>query len=393
MMRIALVVSHPIQHLVPQYSSWAEIDGIEFKVFFASKQGLIPYVDQQFNRTVSWDLNMNFAHEFLNDADTKSVNKHTDSTDLNSKLSLFDPHLLIVYGYSQKLQRRAIAWGHESKTPICMISDSELHAKRNFALSFLKKIFLPSIYSRIDFFLTVGDSNETYHRLYGGKNHQFVRCSFPIERKSYDAAILGREITRKLVREKLNIPNEHKVVIQVGKLTRGKRPIDLIHFSNLMQTERDDITVILAGTGVDEEELKSQSGKIGPGGVVFAGFVNPSELPGYYLASDVYAHCSERDAHSLAISEAIYCGKPIVISSRCGSYGPTDDVRNGHNGWVYPCGDIAEFKRCLLNLFDNRIGAEHMGQNSTQIGRHNQQLAHSDALKQLINLVRHRSAL
>ena len=60
-----------------------------------------------------------------------------------------------------------------------------------------------------------------------------------------------------------------------------------------------------------------------------------------YCAADVYVHCSDNEPHSLAITEAIYCGLPVVLSDRCGSYGPTDDVQPGINGFVYRCGDVA----------------------------------------------------
>ena len=72
-----------------------------------------------------------------------------------------------------------------------------------------------------------------------------------------------------------------------------------------------------------------------------------------YCAADVYVHCSDNEPHSLAITEAIYCGLPVVLSDRCGSYGPTDDVQPGINGFVYRCGDVSDLSRCIVTRSKN----------------------------------------
>src|SRR4051812_33790575 len=66
--RLALVVSHPIQHFCPQYVSFAQNKNIAFKVFFASTMGFKKYVDPTFKKEIAWDnLNLDkFDHEFLN---------------------------------------------------------------------------------------------------------------------------------------------------------------------------------------------------------------------------------------------------------------------------------------------------------------------------------------
>jgi len=97
--------------------------------------------------------------------------------------------------------------------------------------------------------------------------------------------------------------------------------------------------------------------------VKMPGFIGVDELPEFYVASDVYAHPSMGDPHPLAISEALYCSLPVVVSDQVGSIGPTDDVQNGKNGWVYRTGDIATLAAILGNLIDHpevrlKAGAE-----------------------------------
>jgi len=386
--RIAVIVSHPIQHFVPQYKSWSNLENIELCVFFASKHGLLPYHDKNFGREVHWKgMQLDFKHEFLSGADTRGLGKKIDSTDLDNKLKSYKPDLMVVYGYSQRLQKRAIKWADKNKVSVCMISDSELHQKRPIIKQLAKRFILPLIYKKIDLFLSVGDANEAYYRYYGVKDQQMIRCFFPIDIEHYDEVLKNSDLARQRIREELGIPNDHKVLLNVGKLVSWKRQIDLVKLSNSIQNLNNKITIILAGTGPDEEYLRSQCENIGVGGVIFAGFVSPNILTEYYCAADAYVHTSEQEPHSLAISEAIYCGKPVILSDRCGSYGPSDDVRHGLNGFVYTCKDINDLTQKINYIFsDNEIESQ-TGCISSQISRSNQLLAHGKALKQTISIL------
>lgn len=383
--RIAIVVSHPIQHFCPQYSSWSRLDCLEVKVFFASRNGLDAYVDKGFGRSVKWDgLVMDFPHEFLPGAMGNEVDSQIDSPELPDFLSNYDPDIVLGYGYVQPLQRRAAAWAKINKKKMWMISDSELRSPRSVVTSLLKKFLLPRILSSVDTFLTVGDANEAYWREYGVSDFRLVRASFPIDVDSLDQAIEGRLQHRGHIRAKHKIPADHLIVLMVGKLVSRKRQRDLVQASNRLQNERIKFTVVLAGTGEDEDNIRALVRHEGTGGVVFAGFIPPQELVHYYMAADVYAHCSEFEAHSLAISEAIYAGLPVVVSDRCGSYGPSDDVRAGLNGFVYSCGDVGGLCKRLVQLGESTELRRLMGAESRKIGLANQELAHGKAVLQAI---------
>ena len=120
---------------------------------------------------------------------------------------------------------------------------------------------------------------------------------------------------------------------------------------------------------------------------MFAGFVRPERLAEYYCAADVYVHCSDNEPHSVAISEAVYCGLPVILSHRCGSYGPTDDVQPGLNGFVYRCGDLRDMSRRLTHVLGERDVHARMCEASTRLGGAHQRLAHGGALTQALALI------
>ena len=387
--RLAIVVSHPIQHFCPQYSSWARLDAVDLRVFFASRQGLDTYHDDDFARPVQWEgLPLDFPHEFLPGAANRRVTATLDAPAVEERLAGFRPHVLCVYGYSQRLQRRATAWGRRAGASVLMLTDSELRSKRSWMKRTVKALVLPRLLAGVDRFLTIGDANEAYLRRYGVADVRFVRCHYPIDVAPIDQALEARARIRAAVRERHGIPDHHRVLLMAGKLAAHKRQRDLVAFSNRIRRLCRDVTVILAGSGTEEQALRRLAQTEGPGGVVFVGFVQPRTLVDYYCAADAYVHCSESDPHPLAVSEAVYAGLPVVLSHRCGNHGPTDDVRPGLNGYVYPCGDVAALASALDRVFESRDRRAAMARASRCIGSSNQRLSHGEALLQAFESLR-----
>jgi glycosyltransferase involved in cell wall biosynthesis len=386
--RLAVVVSHPIPAFSPQYVSWASLPNVDLRVFFASSDGLREYFDDQFEKQVKWDgLVLDFPHEFIAGADDRRISEHMDAKRLDVHLDSFKPNIVLIYGYGQAVSRRAMRWARRSGADILMFADTEGRSHRSWVRRLAKKVLLPSLLKQVTLFLTVGDACEEYFRTHGVPDDRFIRCAFPVDCASFESRSGTNGQGKQQVRKLLNLPDQHKIVLNVGKLVPRKRQQDLVEFSNELQGRRDNVTVVLVGTGPDEAALRRLCRREGPGGVIFTGLVQPHRVVDYYHAADAYAACSYRDAHSYAISEAIYAGLPIVVSDRCGSYGPSDDVRPGLNGFVYPCANVRELSKRLLHLFDTPGLIASMSAASATIARHNQALAHGDALVQALTVI------
>ena len=130
--KIAIIISHPIQHFCPQYASYASLPGVKLEVFFASSLGYNSYYDEDFKSEVNWgNLYLDqFDHVFLNNGEVLKSTASLDAPELDTALESFDPDILIVNGYYQKYQRRAQKWARSNQKKICYISDSELKQKQ-----------------------------------------------------------------------------------------------------------------------------------------------------------------------------------------------------------------------------------------------------------------------
>jgi glycosyltransferase involved in cell wall biosynthesis len=83
--------------------------------------------------------------------------------------------------------------------------------------------------------------------------------------------------------------------------------------------------------------------------VRFLGFVNQSQLPAVYAASDLLVLPSGHEPWGLVVNEAMSCGIPAVVSDRVGAN--FDLITPGVTGEVYPSGNV----EALANIFRQLI--------------------------------------
>lgn len=381
------MVSHPIQHFCPMYAQLASTPLWDVHVLFAYYLGSRSYFDKGFGREVNWDgLRLNtFSHEFLNsEAPETIIPSQVDSRKTEDRLNAYSPDIVIIYGYIQPLQRRALNWANKLHIPVFMISDSELRSQRIWYRDLAKRIVIPPILRKVSAFLTTGDSNEDYYQRYGASPLNMYRTPFPIDIELYERAFADRVSLRSRLRGLHEISDDQIVVTMVGKFESRKRQRDLIEALAKCGDSASQVVLVFVGSGPLETELRNLAEKEVGARVIFAGFVSPQDLPGYYAATDVYAHASNYDPHPLAISEAIYMGCPIIASSAIGSVGPTDDVQIGANGLCFPVGNPNALQAMLLRFIQSPQMRSAFGTRSHQIAVDNQSRANGGGLRQAL---------
>ena len=354
--KVALIVSHPVQHFCPQYVSFARHPEIKFKVFFASALGFKKYTDPNFKREISWgNLNLDkFDHCFLNGEVVLPSDASLDAPQLDDQLSVFNPDVVISYGYFQKLQRRAQSWAKRKKIPVAYISDSEMRQHRSLVKRWIKYPLIRKYFSNVTFFLSVGDANEIYYRYYGASQDSIIRMHFPIDIDCYRQAFEQKQALNKRIRDEYSIPENEMVLSVVGKLVPWKNQDHIIEALSLLEKEDIKIHLFILGSGDMLEAWQRKANVLTLSKVYFPGFVPIETLPSYYAATDIYVHPAAVEPHSIAVSEAIYMGCPVILSDRCGSYGENDDVSPSRNGLVYSFGDIAALARSIKALVEDK---------------------------------------
>ena len=370
--RLAVVVSHPIQHFVPFYRALARNPHIELRVIYCSSIGLQRYFDAEMNVELAWEMDLlsGYEHVFLPESGRI---KRTDFWSVNNpsvirELDKFQPDVVNVYSYAQLTPLRTLLWCRHKRVPTIMWSDSELlHARAGWRRA-LKNVVLRSLYRSISGFLTVGDNNEAYLNHYGVGRERMFRTPFTIDEEHFAAVRERREAVRATARNALAIPEEAFVALFVGKLVAHKRPRDLLDAVLSLQTRQGGrpVYALFAGDGPLMGELRALAA-VARAPCVFAGFVNVDRLPSIYCTADVLVQPSEKDAHPLVVSEAAFLALPLIVSDRVGSVGPTDTARAGENASIYRCGDVCALARALQQLAGDSSYYRRMSEASRRI--------------------------
>lgn len=386
---IAVVVSHPIQHFCPQYVSWAKNKNIELKVFFSSSWGLKSFVDPDFKTEIAWgNLRLNeFNHVFLNGEQVLPVTKELDAPAMEQALVEFNPAVIIVYGYFQKLSRRAISWAEKNGVKIAYISDTENRQRKNKVKELLKYPLLRYYFSKMHFFLTVGNANEAYYRSMGVPEKKFIRMHFSIDLELYAWAYNQKEELRKAIRSKYRVPDNAFVMIVAGKLVSWKNQDHLIEVLKLINPDKTLIHLFILGSGNMQEFWQQKAQSVQGHKVHFTGFVTSTDLPAFYAASDLYVHPAMAEPHSLAVSEAIYMGLPVIVTDRSGSYGDTDDVQVGKNGYVYTFGNLQDLAKLIQRFAGDEVLLKNFQVYSHELGVKHQQRSHFGICDEFYGLI------
>ena len=371
--RLAIVVSHPIQHFVHLYRALAARDDLVVKVFYGSRMGLAAYHDREMAAVIKWagDMESGYDHEFLPGAERAerggffSMYNHG----VGAAVGAFKPDVVMLYGYAQANQLAMLAWCRWHGVPALMAGDGDNVARRGALKARIRAFVLNALLRRVSGFLTVGDQNEAMLASLGAPRERMFRAPFPIDEATYLDFAARRASERARIRNKHGVASNAFVFLFVGKLSARKRPADMVEAWSRMPPARDGerpIHLLFCGDGPDRGAVAGAIERT-RAPATLAGFINVDELPAYYCAADVLVHPAEHDPHPLICSEAACIGLPMILSDHVGAVGPTDIARDGVNAIVFPCGDADGLAAAMAKIADDAALFQKMANASRAI--------------------------
>lgn len=354
-LRLAVFVSHPIQHFAPWHREVAKRGEIDLKVFFSCDWGSSEYLDPEFNAKVEWDVPLldGYEYEFLPIAKRPATLSfwEVDNPTVVEALDSFRPDVIQVFGYSHRTSWRVARWTKQSAKPLLIYSDSHARATTPLWKRLPKKVIVQDFYSRVDGAFYVGDNNREYHRRYGIPDERLFRGMYPVDSDRLLAQSPETGDAREALRRSLGIPQNAFLVLFCGKYSDRKRPMDLLVAANEAGKQGLPVWCLFVGEGAERGALEQYCAREHFDRAVLTGFVNQSTIPDYYRASDVLAVTSSEDPHPLVVTEAAAFGLPTIVSDSIGCIGPNDTARAGFNAIVYPCGDTEQLYQAIKKLF------------------------------------------
>ncbi|SRR5579884_269660 len=158
-------------------------------------------------------------------------------------------------------------------------------------------------------------------------------------RPDYGAAAAG---ARRLRRD-LNVPEDRRVILSVGRLSREKDHATLLAaFAAL----REPAHLVLAGDGPERPRLEQLIARLGLTGRVTLAGQQPSAEP-YYSLADIAAIPSRTEGSSNALLEAMAAGVPVVATAVGGT---PETVAHEESALLVPPRDSAALSAAIARL-------------------------------------------
>ena len=118
---------------------------------------------------------------------------------------------------------------------------------------------------------------------------------------------------RQARRKALGIPEDHTVLLNLGRLGTEKNLSELIELFSLALRQNPKLTFLVVGDGPARQDLEALSQKLGiRDRVIFTGMVDPTEVHKYYQLGDLFVSASTSETQGLTYVEAAANGLPLL---------------------------------------------------------------------------------
>jgi glycosyltransferase involved in cell wall biosynthesis len=331
--RLAHLVSHPIQYFAPLYRVLAQRPEVELTVFFYSDETVREFADPGFGRRIEWDVSLldGYRHVFCASSRRTPISGGPlarRNFDVIPRLRGFD--VIWAHGYSHLTAWLAFLAARRRRQPFLLREESTLLPRRSWPRLALKAPALRLMFASA-WGLYIGEQNRRYLEHYGMAPERMFPARYAVDNSFFRGEAEQLRPLAPQLRKEFGLSPDWPVVLFCGKLIAKKQPL-LLADAFLRMRDRLPCSLLIVGDGELRPQLERMLG--GRPDVAFAGFMNQTEISRAYAGSDVLALPSALEPWGLTVNEAMCFGLPIVASDQVGC--AEDLVRPAWNGFIVP---------------------------------------------------------
>jgi glycosyltransferase involved in cell wall biosynthesis len=370
--RLAYLVSHPIQYQAPLLRRIAQEPDIDLTVFFGSDFSVRGYQDEGFGVGVKWDVPLvdGYSHEFLpalrdnaHPGPLSPVNYGIFSRLRGSRnAAAFD--VLWVHGYSSVNALHGMLAAKLLGIPVLVRAEPWLgDRERTGPTLAAKQLFFKVLRELVDGVLPIGSLNAAYWRHYLGEEFPQYLMPYAVDNHYFQSRANEARAGRASLQHELNLDPAQPVILFASKLQQRKRCGDLVEAYKKLVSEPGlgaHPYLVIVGDGEERAALEKHATDNGLDGIRFCGFRNQSELPRFFDLATVFVLPSRHEPWGLIVNEVMNAGRAVIVSDEVGCQ--PDLVEDGVEGCVFPAGDVAALTDALRRVLVSPEIAVAMGE-------------------------------
>lgn len=367
--RVAHVISHPIQYYVHLYRAISLLPDIDLTVFYLSDQGVNGYFDHDFQKQIRWDVDLLGGYESVFLASGKGGCK---------KFGLLR---MPDWQFLKRLinERYDVVWAHgwqdsnvlgaklitllQGKVFLVREDQTLLEPRSRKVLALKKIAFRIFFFGKKSGGLFTGKNSRRHFKHFGVNEDRLFPALHCVDDVFFAQSAQVLKTDRVAIRQSFGITNSAPVVLFSGKLIEKKQPLRLVEAFAYVAAKHP-CWLLIAGDGPLFADVKKLSVKLGVASrVVFAGFLNQRQLPRAYAAADLFVLPSKaHETWGLVVNEAMHFSLPVIVSDHVGC--APDLVKDGVNGYVVPAMNTVKLSDAMEKLVADHNRREAFGANS-----------------------------
>jgi glycosyltransferase involved in cell wall biosynthesis len=364
--KLAALISHPIQYIVPLLQRLASRPEVDLTVFYMSEVGLKPAVVEGLGETFVWDIPLleGYRYRFL-----RNFSPHPHRQRPTAKLNLgiatelllgrFDA--LYLHGYVAATEMLAFGCAKALRMPILFHGDTVLDSNSPRP-AWLRENFRRQFTANIDAALAMSGRARAFYQHYGVPEERIFWSPLAVDNERWMQEARARQGDREAALQELGLDPSLPTLLHVSLMRPVKRPKDLLLAFEQLKTPAN---LVMVGGGPLFEELQTYCREKALERVKFVGPQNMSTLGRYYALASVFVLPSEHEVNPLTVREAMCFGLPVITSDRVQS--AADFIQEGHNGFTFRMGNVAELAAKIDEVIADPERTAQMGAKSLEL--------------------------
>jgi glycosyltransferase involved in cell wall biosynthesis len=351
--RLAVVVSHPIQYYVPLYRMIARDPDIDLKVFYFSDLSIRGGFDEGFGGEVRWNIDL------MSGYDSEFVGKHYATNPMAGFMASAEPAIfwkivrgrydvVLISGYALAGNLLALAAARMTGARVLTRADSNAQLLGDKPQRLAKRLFVKAFFAACSAMLVAGRRNREFYRYWGVPEAKLIEAPFTVDNARFRADSMLTDEARAALRASWGCHDDRPVMLFASKFMARKQPRLTMDAALQLVCEGVKLHLVMAGSGELDRELREFAAAHPELPVHFTGFVNQAEMPALLAAADVFVFPSTGEPWGLIVNEAMAVGLPVVVGERCGC--APDLVIPGSNGFLVGDGDLDGLTNAMRQL-------------------------------------------
>ena len=355
-MRLAVLVTHPIQYFAPMFRALAQKYRLELKVFFGCNHGTVPQVDPNFGVAFKWDCNPTdgYDYEFIwlgSFSALIGISGVQLARRAVKRINCFKPDAVLIFAYTPAfISASTVLLGLGGYRLMLRAETTDEALDRSWIKDKLRQVILSNYYRQFWHVFPIGTNSKNHYRRMGVVDNEMTLVEYAIDVDFFQRQVDYWLPQRQALRAAMGIEPTAQVLMYCGKMFEPKNPLLIVEALALLSPDlKERLWLLAVGDGVLRSEFEAGAkGQLGDR-AVFVGFKNQSELGQYYALADTLVLPSQSgETWGLVVNEALQFGLRVVVSDKVGS--SRDLILDEAQGYRFSSGSAEELSTAITAI-------------------------------------------